>query len=414
MICFVFFLYFNIFINVSLIKSERQKLLLVSLDGFRWDFQKKGYTPNLDWIVKHGVTVDYVVNVFPTITYPNHQTIVTGLYPEHHGIIGNAMFNKKTGKLFDMLSEETWNQSTPIWIENQLNGFESGLCYWPGHNILFNGMKANYTADDKYADPYTSPQENKIMPLEKRISLVINWLKKPNVTFVGFYYEEPDETAHKIGVDVETKKELGNIIFKTDKMIGELIKEINKENITVNLIIVGDHGHTTLSYKKVIYLDKYINLDDALSISGTTFVYIFAKTGCLKHIYNGLKAGQDHFKVFLKENIPEELHLKNSDRAPDILVISSHGWTILKSKNSKEWFQETNDYWKIGDHGYEPEFKSMNTVFYAFGPAFKKNYKSQSVRIIDLYSLMCKVLKIPPRKNDGNETMVTQFLNKNT
>ena len=233
-------------VKTSLLKSEQQKLLLISLDGFRWDFQRKGYTPNINWIVKHGVSAEHVINVFPTLTLPNHQTIVTGLYPEHHGILGNTMFDKQAGKAFDMLDEKTWNQSTPIWIENQLNGFESGLCYWPGHNVLFHGMKAKYTADKNYSDPYTSPPKYKVMPLEERIMLVINWLKKPNVTFVGFYYEDPDETVHTIGLDDESKQKLNNTISKTDKMLGDLIEKLQKQKLfNVNVMIVGKL-HATL------------------------------------------------------------------------------------------------------------------------------------------------------------------------
>ena len=156
-----------------------------------------------------------------------------------------------------------------------------------------------------------------------------------------------------------------------------------------------------------------MDLDDASNIIGTTSVYIFAKSGRTKKIYDRLKEAQDHFKVYLKENIPDELHLKRSERAPDILLIGTPGWTVLRSKKIKEWFQETSDKWKIGDHGYHTDVKSMNTVFYAYGPAFKKNFKSQSVRSVDFYSLMCKVLGILPKKNDGDLTNVSKFLNIN-
>ena len=154
---------------------KNQKLLLVSVDGFRYNLREKTDTPYIDWFVANGVSVGSVFPVFPTVTVPNHQSIATGLYPENHGILANKMFDKETGKSFRMLtnSAEFWKDATPIWIENELQGHRSGNCFWPGYDVTFNGKQATYMPTSNYSNPMHRDARN--MPWEERVELVIKW-----------------------------------------------------------------------------------------------------------------------------------------------------------------------------------------------------------------------------------------------
>ena len=221
---------------------KQQKVLLVALDGFRWDFLNKTKAPNLHNIVKTGVSVEYVLNVFPTTTLPNHQSIVTGLYTENHGLIDNSFFNPDNGKIFNgQLESEWWSQSTPIWVVNQKQGHKSGACFWPGHRVKYENMTAEYLPDKKYTGPY---KRDKIMQMNDRLDLVVDWLKRDDVTFVALYAEQIDEAAHEYGADsnkTKNKNMLKYAIKTIDEMVKNLKEKLKEEKLssTVNVILIG-------------------------------------------------------------------------------------------------------------------------------------------------------------------------------
>ena len=159
-----------------------------------------------------------------------------------------------------------------------------------------------------------------------------------------------------------------------------------------------------LSHKKVVWLDKFVNFTKYADFTnGISYVMIFPRGGFKRYIYNKLKekADSNHYEVYLQEDIPEKYHIKNNSRTGEILVIGEPGWTFITNKNGKEWFRKDNKYWKIGDHGFSNFEKIMNPAFYGFGPSFRSGYRKKCIETVDLYSLMCHLLKINPRKNDG-------------
>ncbi|XP_057291741.1 bis(5'-adenosyl)-triphosphatase ENPP4-like [Hydractinia symbiolongicarpus] len=390
--------------------NKNQKILLVSLDGFRWNFREKTETPNLDKIVnKHGVSVEYVLNVFPTSTLPNHQSIVTGLYPENHGIIDNSFLNPEDGTIFNGgLDSKWWNQSTPIWIENQIQGHESGVCFWPGYQVNYKNKTPSYTPDEKFKAPYETT-EKKDMELNDRLDLVIDWLKKDNVTFVALYTECVDETAHDHSPDSnETKSKLlmMKAINTIDEFIGTLQDKLEEEDLKsfVNVIMIGDHGHINTSSSRVLQLDDYVDSKhDLRYISGFTNIFLYTKHNKTKSAYEKLKKGSEkedsHFKVYLKEDIPEDFHVKKNNRTAPILILPDPGWIMT---NQKEKVPYLKGDWKRGEHGYSIYERNMNPGFYAFGPMFRQGYRKTFIRTVDIYSLMCFILNLKPHANDGD------------
>ena len=137
-------------------KINQQRVILVSIDGFRFDYKDhEDYRmENLQKIIKNGITVDYVKNVFPTNTFPNHHSIMTGLYPEDHGIIDNRMFDPNNGTIFQpgVKEERWWNQAEPLWATNQKQGYLSGAGYWPGSDAPFNGILPKFKFNGLYSD----------------------------------------------------------------------------------------------------------------------------------------------------------------------------------------------------------------------------------------------------------------------
>ena len=227
--------------------NKKQKVLLISLDGFRWDFRNKTSTPILDEIVKNGVSTEFVINVFPTSTLPNHQSIVTGLYPENHGMIDNIFMDPETGKIFNGQPDiDWWNASTPIWTENELQGKKSGVIFWPGYDVKYQNTTVEYLPSDDFVAPYDHSKGD-VMTIKDRIRLAMHWLQKPDVTFVALYTEHADEAAHNYAPDSEIPKNkeiLADAIQHIDEMLKNIQKGLADENLTdtVNIIMIGKHN----------------------------------------------------------------------------------------------------------------------------------------------------------------------------
>lgn len=226
--------------------KDIQKVLLISIDGFRYDYRNRTTTPVLDEIVKRGVSSDYVKNVFPTSTFPNHQSLVTGRYPENHGIVDNSFFDPNTGLIFTGTTGEKrkrfWNQSLPIWTVNEMQGHKSGVIFWPGYRVKFNGKLPSHLPSYKY--DFYSKSSPKVMDVPSRIDLALSWLKKKDLNFVALYTEATDDVAHNYSPDSNRTKNkfvVNKAIRATDSWVKYLIKSTEKENLgkNLNVILIG-------------------------------------------------------------------------------------------------------------------------------------------------------------------------------
>ena len=229
---------------------NHNRVILISLDGLRWDLWRQQNAPNLRRIATEGVSVRYVRNVFPTNTMPNHYSIVTGLYPENHGIIENWIYDPKTKSTFSIMSEDSkwWNQAEPIWVTNQKQGGKSGVCFYPGYDMKIRGSYPSYTTKDSgYDKPFLTTPNMEIMPFTKRVSTVVEWMKAdPNLTFAALYSEEPDWTEHETQPDPNNRKDrqkLREAMSKVDSMVGYLESKLAENGMehNTNIIIVGEY-----------------------------------------------------------------------------------------------------------------------------------------------------------------------------
>ena len=226
-------------------RKSQQRVVLVSLDGFRWDY--KNYThyrmDNLQKMIANGVTVDYVRNVFPTVTYPNHQSMVTGLYPEHHGIIFNSMFDEADGTRFEpeTVEERWWNQSEPVWITNQKQGFKSAVCLWPGSEVILNNTCPSFKINIETNLKATL----KKIGFNERVDNAVSWMQRDEyVTFAAVYFEQPDATVHDFGADSNITKNRNRFISalsRLDMMLGHLDRKLNQSGLLneTNVIVIG-------------------------------------------------------------------------------------------------------------------------------------------------------------------------------
>ncbi|XP_049621467.1 bis(5'-adenosyl)-triphosphatase ENPP4 [Suncus etruscus] len=361
------------------------KLLLVSFDGFRADYLQNYEFPHLQNFIKEGVLIEQVKNVFITKTFPNHYSIVTGLYEESHGIVANSMFDTATKKYFSDFNDKDpfwWNEAVPIWVTNELQeNRSSAAAMWPGSDVAIHNTTPSYFM--KY---------NSSVSFEERLNNITMWLNNssPPVTFATLYWEEPDASGHRYGP--EDKENMSRVLKEVDDLIGDLVHRLKVVGLweNLNVIITSDHGMTQCSEERVINLDLCINHSDYTVIDLTPVAAILPKINRTE-VYNKLKTCNHHMKVYLKEDIPPKFHYQHNDRIQPIILIADEGWTIVLN----------NSLVKLGDHGYDNSLPSMHPFLAAHGPAFHKGYKQSTINVVDIYPMMCHILRLKPHPNNG-------------
>lgn len=402
-----------VFIFVSSASRNQSTVILLSLDGFRWDYMSKADTPNMDFIAKSGVKAPFVKNVFPTVTMPNLYTIVTGLYPESHGIIANEMFDPEFKAIFTSDNNESrwWDGGEPIWVTNQKQGFKSGVCYWPGYDVPIRGFFPSFSTYGKgYSKPFVYPYENR-MPAKERIDMVINWLTaKDPPNFVALYFLDTDTAGHKLGPD---SPEVVAAIQDYDvNVTGYLLDRLREVELIdkVNIILTSDHGMMAYNTSNFIDFDGVVNVSTFDGWSGNkAFFTIEPRPGKESYVYDGLKDEERKtqlFKVYKKEDVPDSLHFRHNRRIASIVGLIKEGWYQRSSKLPAPTLPEGII---KGEHGYNNSIKDMHPFFIARGPAFKENMISEPFELTDIYPMICDILGIQPAPHNGSLSRVKQL-----
>ena len=380
-------------------------VILISFDGFRWDYLNRNITPNIDKMISEGVRALSLKPAFPTKTFPNHISIITGMYTEHHGIIANVFTNPETGKeyrLGDTVStrESEWYKGEAFWETAQKHGIKTASYFWPGTEITDSSRKPTYR---KFYDHFK--------PYRERIDTVIQWLSLPagkRPYFISVYFHDTDTYGHDFGPN---SPEINNSIMRLDSLVGYLHELLNKINLSdsINVIITSDHGMTEVSPDRVINIESLLTEYNVLIEDHGPVMRITPQKNDIASVYNLLKSTHDHYSVYLKENMPEYYHYSESSLIPPVIVIADLGWSLINdgiSENLKSWKYK-------GDHGYDNNTTDMQGVFIAEGPAFKNNYETGTLLNIDIYPLLCKIYNLPQADNiDGRLERIEYILNE--
>jgi len=401
---FIFSVFLSVFAQKP-IKDLKPTVILISLDGFRYDYLDKFKPKVLNELAKKGVRAKWMIPSFPTKTFPNHYTVATGLYTEHHGIIENNIYDFGTiftlGKREEVQNSRWW-LGEPIWVTAEKQGQRVGAFFFPGTEAEIKGVRPTFwkTYDGK-------------IPNSERVDTILAWLDLPREkrpTMYTLYFSDTDDTGHAFSPD---SKEVTATVQKVDGDIERLVEGLKKRKINrkVNLIIVSDHGMATVYQKNVVLLDDYFNFTDTERILWTgEIVQIFPKNGKETEIINSLQNKINHARCWRKSEIPERFHYNNSPRIAPIICSADEGWVLT----SKERFEETKkrvDFDKPkGAHGYDNQLESMRATFIAHGKAFKKGKTVEPFENIEIYNLMCKILNLTPAKNDGDFEKVKHLL----
>ncbi|XP_010890001.1 ectonucleotide pyrophosphatase/phosphodiesterase family member 7 [Esox lucius] len=385
-----------------------QKLLLISFDGFRWDYDRDVDTPNLDTMAKDGVKARYVTPPFLTITSPTHFTLLTGRYIENHGVIHNMWFNISTGEkqpyYATQFKNEWWdNGSLPIWITAQRQGLRTGSLHFPGTQPSYQGESQTV----KDVEPRFYNYKNETKWRENVDKVMDTWFGEMDLDFVSLYFGEPDSTGHKYGPDSPERREM---VKQVDRTVGYIRSSAERNGLTdsLNIIITADHGMSNV-YRNGLVKEIILSKIPGFSFSDIAFHLVdfgpsgmlLPRKGMLDTVYKALKGAHPHLHVFKKEEMPKRLHFANNNRILPIILFSDPGYVI-------------NGFFPVqthkGEHGFDNVEMDMKPFFRAVGPAFQKNLEVGPFETVNIYPLMCHILGIKPEPNDGHLDVTKHML----
>jgi predicted AlkP superfamily pyrophosphatase or phosphodiesterase len=359
---------------------KKPYVVMISVDGFRYDYAQKFQAHNILDMATSGSSTDWLIPSFPSKTFPNHYTLVTGLYPENHGIISNSFYDKSRNETYSIgdrnsVENGSWYGGIPLWNLAQLQGMVAASYFWVGSEADVNGIYP------KYYYPY-----NKNTPQEYSIRRVLEWLQLPEKVrphMITLYFHEVDTQGHKYGPDAE---ETRKAVLDIDKQIGALREGLKKLDVPVYLILTSDHGMEHVS--KFINVHDYIKMEKAQFHDGPVAM-IYTKDMQETEAFYQKLSQQSLFKVYKRAAVPRYLNHNKTEKIGDLVLIADAPYTFTYSETPRVMENPG------GTHGYDPfENKNMATILYIDGPKIKKNYKISPIENIHLYPLVAHLLDL--------------------
>ncbi|KAK1171514.1 ectonucleotide pyrophosphatase/phosphodiesterase family member 3-like [Acipenser oxyrinchus oxyrinchus] len=390
---------------------SRPPVILISLDGFRAEYlQTWGHLmPAIRKLKECGTSAPYMRPAYPSKTFPNHYSIVTGLYPESHGIVDNNMYDVNRNATFRLNMEEkfnpSWYQGQPIWLTAKYHNLKSGTFFWPGSDVAINKT---------YPDIYQI--YNKSIPFEERIFTLLKWLSLPSEKrpdLYTLYLDEPDHSGHHFG---PVSNEVIQALLRVDKMVAMLMDGLKQRDLhnCVNLVLLSDHGMEEASCQKAEYISKYMdNVDNFTIIPGPAArlqpknlpedFFTFDYEGIVKNL--SCKAPDQHFKPYMKQHLPKRFHFAHNIRIEPVHFYMESQWQAAQKPGDLK-------HCTGGFHGSDNIFKNMEAIFIGHGPGIKSNNKVEPFENIEVYNLLCDLLNVAPAPNNGTHGSLNHILKR--
>jgi predicted AlkP superfamily pyrophosphatase or phosphodiesterase len=387
-------------------QMDKPYVVLISIDGYRHDYTVKYHPPTISAIAS-GVQAKSLKPSYPSLTFPNHYSIVTGLLPTHHGIVSNFFYDKNRKESYSMVDgkavrDGSWYGGTPLWRAASKNGMLSATVYWVGSEAAIDGGRADYLL------PWT-PQ----IGHQERVEKVIEWLSLPERNrphFVSLYFSAVDSAGHKGGPNSAGVRDA---IMDIDSALGKLYEFAQRAQPKINIVIVSDHGMRELEK------DKYIELYQHTDLSG----FKMEDKGAILHLYSEDQALIEktlenlekvpHMKAYRRADLPVELGYNDSQRVGDIVIAADIPYYIHPASKDPSFVTLAAETQNIpSTHGWDNGQSDMHGIFYAYGPNFKKGMEIPTFHNIHIYPMMLELLGLPQTKVDGEASVLRNILIK--
>lgn len=376
-------------------KQSERYVVVLSLDGFRPDYTDRARTPALDRMAQEGLSGS-LQPCFPSLTFPNHYSMATGLYPDHHGIVANEFVDSLLGifRISDRKAVETpgfWG-GEPVWNTAARQGIRTGVYFWVGSETAVNGNR-----------PWRWKKFSSTVPFRDRADSVIAWLglpEKERPRLLMWYIEEPDMIGHS--QTPESRLTLA-MVERLDSVVGYFRKRLDSLPIAAqtDFIIVSDHGMATYENEKCVNLSHYLPADSFLYIATGAFTHLYPKPSYTERAYEILRA-IPHISVYRKGEVPKRLRCGTNPRLGELVVIPDIGSTVF--------FAINEDVRPGAAHGYDNQAPEMRALLRAVGPDFRPGSRVENLPNITIYPLICRLLGIEPAPNDADETLLNGLI----
>ena len=381
---------------VARMPDKRPVTILISIDGFRPDYLQRGVTPNLDALAKAGISASMRPS-FPSKTFPNHTTLVTGLVPDHNGIVANTMYDdRRKGEKFTMATDDAfwWSDADPVWVDAEKAGIRTATMFWPGSNVDHAGVR-----------PHDWVQFNQAISDRQRVDGVLDWLRRPadnRPALITTYFDLVDTAGHDFGPD---SSEVTRAVGEVDTAIGRLRRGLAALGQRVNLVIVADHGMAGVSDARVVRLDRFADPADFVLVEDGPFASFNAVEGHEAALEAAIAKAPAHVQCWPKAQIPARFRYGGHPRVPAYLCLAETGWLVL----GKEPKKATHG----GTHGFDNQSREMAALFIATGPSIHARGALPAFDNVDVEPLIRDLIGLPPRMvRDGDDAVFRRALRR--
>lgn len=364
--------------------------ILISIDGFRSDYLERGVTPTIAALAANGARAIAMHPSFPSLTFPNHYTLVTGLRPDRSGIVDNTMEDaRKPGVTFSMGKAEVshdpfwWDEAEPLWVTAERAGIRTATMFWPGSDLPIRGIR-----------PHDWRMYDKKFSGDQRVDQVLAWLDRPAADrprFVTLYFDEVDTWGHNAGPD---SPEVNAALARTDASVRRLVAGLKAKGLYrgADLVIVADHGMAPTSGARVTYVEDLAPAADLHAVGLGPVAGFSATPGHEDEVAAALLAPHPHMTCWRKADVPERFHYGRNPRVQPFVCLAETGWLIGTKGHAVN----------KGSHGFDPLDPTMNALFVAHGPAFRKGAVQPAFDNVDVYPLLAELIGVAPQPNDGH------------
>lgn len=386
---------------------DKPYVILISLDGFRYDYIEKFAPPALSDFVKTGVAAESLIPCFPSKTFPNHYSIATGMYPETHGLVDNTFYSEEKDAIYrigdrEKVEDASWYGGTPLWVQAGKENMVSSSFFFVGSEAPVKGLYPTYYY-----------QYDRNISNETRTAQVIEWLKLPPEVrphMITLYFSDVDNTGHGYGPGNGEK--LDATIQKLDTLFENFFRELENLNLDINIIFVSDHGMIDVPGNHFLPYEPMEEEERWKTVNGGTMVHFYLKEGeDLEKAFLELKQRENHCTIYKTKEGPYFQNNPNHKHLADIIAVAEPGYYFSDVRRIARYASDPSI--MTGQHGYPVENKEMHGIFYASGPAFKNKKTISSFENIHVYPLICQILGLHiPEEVDGKKEVLRPILRK--
>jgi ectonucleotide pyrophosphatase/phosphodiesterase family member 5 len=366
--------------------AERPPVILISVDGLRADYLARGLAPHITALAAGGASAAMRPS-FPSLTFPNHYTLVTGLRPDRHGIVNNNMEDPALGKFAlsnrDAVSDRRWwDAAEPVWVTAERAGIKTATMFWPGSEAPIRGVRpTNWLTFD-----------GKLLNAD-RVKQVLAWLDAPaRPGLVTLYFDSVDHDGHEFGPEAaQTNAALAEV----DARIGDLVAGLKARGIVANIVLVADHGMAAVARERTVLLADILPAGSYRLIAGGAVAAIVPAPGQEALVAGRLLRRHHHMTCHRKADLPRRLHYGANPRVPPLLCLAAPGWMVFAEAARPDASP------LAGMHGYDPALPDMAAAFVANGPAFRAGARLRTFDNVDVYPLLMRLIGLEPLPSDG-------------